>query len=149
MIIEGEFRLDASVQNAWDFLMNIKELASCIPSCQKVEVFDDKSFAITISQKVGPISAIFETQTRFTEINPPNRLVAIGKGRDIRMGSYFEFTNNMDLIPISEKETLIKYKTDVKISGRIASVGQGLIKIMAKKEVAGAVKIIQDKIKEV
>jgi carbon monoxide dehydrogenase subunit G len=146
MIIEGEFQINASLQHTWDFLMNIEEVASCIPSCQNVEVFDEKSFAVTISQKVGPISVTFETQTNLIEVNPPNHLVAFGKGKDTRMGSSFELTNNMDLVQISEKETLVKYKTDVKISGRLASVGQSMIKILAKREVAKVVKLIQNKI---
>ena len=146
MIIEGEFHVTASIQQTWDFLTNIQKVASCVPSFEKVEVFDNKSFAITVSQKVGPFSATFETQASFTEVNPPNRLVAFGRGKDTRMGSSFELTNEMNLAEISEKETLVKYKADVKISGRLASVGQSLIKIVAKREVDKVVKLIQEKI---
>jgi len=146
MIIEGEFQLNAPIQRTWDFLTNFKEVASCIPSCQKVEVFDDKNFAITINQKVGPISVTFETQTRFTEVSPPNRVVALGRGKDMAMGSSFELTNQMDLVQISEEETLVRYKADVKISGRLASVGQSLIKIVAKREIARVFELIQAKV---
>jgi carbon monoxide dehydrogenase subunit G len=79
-------------------------------------------------------------------MNPPNHLVAFGKGKDTMMGSSFELTNQMDLIQVSEKETLVKYKADVKINGRLASVGQSLIKIVAKREVAQVIKLIQEKI---
>ena len=145
MIIDGELRIDASLQYTWDVLMNIKEIASCIPGCKKIEIFDEKNFAMTISKKVGPITGTFETHTSFIELNPPNRLVAIGKGKDSRMGTSFKLTNNMDLIRISDKETLVKYKTDVKISGRLASVGQSMIKILVKRELAKVVKLIQNK----
>jgi carbon monoxide dehydrogenase subunit G len=146
MIIDGEFHVNATIQRTWDFLTNIREVASCVPSFEKVETLDDKNFTITVSQKVGPFSATFETQTSFTEVKPPNRLVAFGKGRDTIMGSSFELTNEMELVAISERETLVKYKADVKITGRIASVGQSLIKIVAKREVTNVVKRIQDKI---
>lgn len=146
MIIEDEFQVNASKKCTWDFLLNIKRVASCIPSFKKVEVFDDTSFAINISQKVGPISANFQTQTSLTKINPPNQLVAFCKGKDITMGSSFELTNQMDLVQISEKETLVKYKAEVNISGRLASVGQSLIKILAKREVGKAVKLIQEEL---
>lgn len=146
MIIEDEFKVSAPVQRAWDFLMNIRELASCVPSVQKVEVFDERNFAMTVSQKVGPFSVTFETQTSLTEVDPPHHLVAHGKGKDKRMGSSFELTNQIALVPIAEKETLVKYKADVKIGGRLASVGQSIIKIVAKREVEKAVKLIQDKI---
>jgi uncharacterized protein len=145
MIVEGEVQLHAPIQRTWDFLTNFKEVASCIPSCQKVEVFDDKNFAITISQKVGPISVTFETQTKFTELNPPNRVVASGRGKDTMMGSSFELTNQLDLVQVSGGETLVRYKADVKISGRLASVGQSLIKIVAKREVARVFELIQAK----
>jgi hypothetical protein len=146
MIFEGKFQINASVQRTWDFLIDIREVASCIPGCQKVEVLDDKNFAITISQRVGLISATFETQTSLTEVDPPNRLAVIGRGKDTRMGSSFEFTNQMELVQISERETAVKYRADVKISGRLASVGQSFIKVVAKREVAKAVKLIQEKI---
>jgi len=145
MIIEGEFQLNAPIQRAWDFLTNFKEVASCIHSCQRVEIFDENNFAITINQKVGPISVTLETQTRFTEVNPPNRLVASGRGKDTLMGSSFELTNQMDLVQLSEKETLVRYKADVKISGRLASVGQSMIKIVAKREIAKVFEVIQAK----
>ncbi len=146
MIIDGEFRVNATIQRTWDFLTNIREVASCVPSFGRVDVLDVQSFAITVSQKVGPFTASFETKTRFTEVNPPNRLVAMGKGKDTKMGSSFELVNEMDLIGISEKETLVKYKADVKINGRLASVGQSLIKIIAKREVAKVIQLIQEKI---
>jgi carbon monoxide dehydrogenase subunit G len=125
--------------------MNIKELVSCAPNAQKVEVFDDRNFAMTVSQKVGPFSVTFETQTSLTEVNPPHHLVAHSKGKDKMMGSSFELTNQIDLVQIPEKETLVKYKADVKISGRLASVGQSIIKIVANREVERAVKFIQEK----
>lgn len=146
MIIEDEFKVNASAQRTWDFLMNIGELASCVPSVQEVDVLDDKHFTMTVGKKVGPFSVTFETQTSFTEVNPPNHLVAHGKGKDKMMGSSFEITNQIDLSQISEKETLVKYRADVKISGRLASVGQSIIKIVAKREVEKAVKVIQEKI---
>ncbi len=146
MIIDGQFHVNASLEQTWDFLTNIPKVASCVSSFEKVEVLDDRSFAIIVSQKVGPFSATFETQTHFTEVTRPNRLVAVGKGKDTRMGSSFELTNEMDLVGISEKETLVKYKADVKINGRLASVGQSLIKIIAKREVAKVIELIQEKI---
>jgi carbon monoxide dehydrogenase subunit G len=146
MIIEDEFEVKAPIQRTWDFLMNIKEVAACISSCKRLEIYDNKSFAVTISQKVGPISATFETQTTFTEVIPPSRLVAVGKGKDTMMGSTFELVNRMDLIKISEMDTLVKYKTDVKISGRLASLGQSLIKTFARREVAKVIENIKEKL---
>ncbi len=146
MIIDGQFHVNASLEQTWNFLTNIPNVASCVSSFEKVEVLDDKNFAITVSQKVGPFSVTFETQTCFTEVTPPIRLVAFGKGKDTRMGSSFELTNEMDLIGISEKETLVKYKAEVKIKGRLASVGQSLIKIIANREVSKVVDLIREKI---
>jgi carbon monoxide dehydrogenase subunit G len=148
MIIEDEFQISAPFQQVWDFLTDIQAMVSCIPSCQKVEVFEDKSFVLTISQKVGPISATFETQTHFSEMLPPKRLVALGKGQDRLMGSSFEFTNTVELVPLAEKETRVKYKTDVKITGRLASIGQPLIKLVVKKEVAKVFQLMQDRLRE-
>ena len=146
MVIDGEFRVNASLEQTWNFLTNIQMVASCVPSFERVQILDEGSFAITVGQKVGPFSATFETQTHFTEVIPPNRLVAFGKGKDMRMGSSFELINEMDLIRVSEKETLVRYKADVKINGRLASVGQSLIKMVAKREAAKVIQLIREKI---
>jgi carbon monoxide dehydrogenase subunit G len=146
MIIDGEFHVGTPIQKAWDFLTDIQKVASCVPSFEKVEILNEKSFAITVSQKVGPIAVTFETQTHFTEVISPNRLVASGKGKDTKMGSSFELITEMDLLPVSEKETLVRYKADVKINGRLASVGKSLIKIVAKREIGKVVELIQKKI---
>jgi|MudIll2142460700_1097286.scaffolds.fasta_scaffold09306_2 uncharacterized protein len=148
MIIEGEFHVHTSIQHTWGFLTNIKEVASCIRGCQKVEVLDDRNFAITISQKVGPVSATFETWIRFEDTQPCSHLTAVGKGKDTLMGSSFGFTNHVNLVCLAERETLLKYKADVKISGRLASVGQSLIKMIVKKEVDQAFIVMQSKIEE-
>jgi len=146
MIIEGQFQVSASIQCTWDFLLNIERFASCIPGCQRVEVFCDGGFAIAIRQKVGPISATFDTQANLADLNPPHQFAALGKGRDMRMGSSFEFKNNMELVQIPENGTLVKYRIDVKIRGRLASVGQSMIKIVAKREIEKAVKLIQSEV---
>jgi uncharacterized protein len=147
MVIEGEFQLGVAIQRAWDFLTDIQRVASCIPSCQKVEVMDGQNFALTISQKLGPISVTFETETRFVELSPPRRVIASGRGKDTLMGSSFEISNQMDLLPITEKDTLVRYKADVKISGRLASLGQSLIKIVAQREVTKAVDFMREKLR--
>jgi carbon monoxide dehydrogenase subunit G len=86
MVIEDEFKVNASAQRTWDFLMNITELVSCVPSIQKIGVLDDRNFPMTVSQKVGPFSVTFETQISFTEMDPPHHLLAHGKGKDKMMG---------------------------------------------------------------
>jgi len=88
----------------------------------------------------------FETETRFVELSPPRWVIASGRGKDAIMGSSFELSNRMDLTPISAKDTLVRYKADVKIIGRLASLGQNLIKIVAQREVVRAVELMREKL---
>lgn len=148
MIMEGEFQVRAPLGRTWGFLLNIREVAACIPSCQKVESADEKTFTLTFHQKLGPISATFETQTAYREVEPLKRITAAGKGRDLLMGSSFEYVNCLDLVEVGANETLVKYQADVKISGRLASMGQSLIRMVAKKEVEKTFQAIQSKIAE-
>lgn len=74
MKIEESFNVPTSIQRVWDFVADPKEMASCLPAVQSVEVLDDRHYDVVVKQKIGFISATFKIQTEVLEKEAPSRL---------------------------------------------------------------------------
>ncbi len=133
MLIEGKFRLEAPIQEIWDFLLNAEILASCIPGCEKVEVIDDKTYSSVVKQKVGPISVTFKFTTTLTEIDEPTHLKAVGKGSAMHNLGNFTQQTDVNLRRISEGEVELSYRSNVSVVGRLATFGERVMRAKAKE----------------
>ena len=72
MEMTGE-QLIALPQNAtWDALNNTAVLMDCIPGCDSIEKQSDNEYLLTMTAKVGPVSAKFKGKMTLSEINPPD-----------------------------------------------------------------------------
>ena len=59
MLFEGRFNLQGRIQDIWDFLLQPEMLATAIPSCEKWEAIDERTFESVVAAKVGFISVKF------------------------------------------------------------------------------------------
>ncbi len=60
MIIEGKFSVKAPIQKLWDTLFDVEALAACLPGAEKIEKIDDKTYDVTMKQRVGMIKVTTE-----------------------------------------------------------------------------------------
>ena len=142
MRIEEQFRVKSPVQRVWDFMSDLERFGPCIPGCTSVVRVDDKSYKMTVKQKVGPVSVSFELNTVVTRTDPPVLLEAFGRGKDPRIASGVDQRITMKLVP-AEAETDVVVGLDVTMSGVLGTLGQGVIKAKVKQmaeEVAAAVR---------
>ncbi len=146
MLMEGKFIVKASIQRAWDNLLNPETLAACIPGCEKMEAIDEKTFYSVVKQKVGPISVRFGFTTTLTEINPPTHMKAVGKGEDIGKAGTFGQETTVDLKEVSGGEVEVTYKTDVTIVGRLATFGNRIMSAKAKSVEKQFTQALQEKL---
>ena len=128
MSVEGKFNLKASIQDTWDYLLKPGTLASCIPGCEKMEIIDDNTYETVVRQKVGPISLKLNLTTRLAELYPPRYIKAIGEGMDLgKAGSLYQETI-VRLNEISEDEVEVLYESNINLVGRLASLGEKILK---------------------
>jgi carbon monoxide dehydrogenase subunit G len=132
MLLTGKFTLNAPIQKSWESLLRPETLASCIPGCEEVRAIDEKNYVSTIKQKVGPISVRFKFTTALTEIDPPVHLKAVGKGADLFKAGSLTHEAVVDLKAISAEEVEVSYQTNVRIVGRLAILGDRIIRAKAK-----------------
>ena len=149
MIIEGKFSLKAPIQKVWDFLLKPETLASCIPGAEKMEAIDEKTYESVVKQKVGPISVKLKFTTTLAEVNPPTHLKAVGRGADITKAGNFTQETVVDLKETSSGEVEVAYRSDVMITGRLATFGERIMRAKAKKVGDEFVENLQNKLKSI
>jgi len=131
MILDGKIDLNVSAEKAWDFLIDINKFATCLPGIDEVTQIDDKTFDGVISATVGPISGKFSFRSTILESKPPAQMVVRTEGKDSVTKSTVNADMTVDLRRVSESRSQMDYKADVKITGRLAILGDMVLRATA------------------
>jgi carbon monoxide dehydrogenase subunit G len=128
MIFEGKIDLQVPAAEAWDFLIDIDKFSACLPGIEEVRQIDDKTFEGTLGATVGPISGKFSFRSTIVESRPPEQMVVKTEGTDSVTKSTVNADMTVDLHRISENKTVMDYRADVKIKGRLAILGDMVLR---------------------
>ena len=52
MIIDGEFTVNAPIENVWNFLIDFEQVSRCMPGVGKVEPTEDNTYSGVVTVKV-------------------------------------------------------------------------------------------------
>ena len=132
-VFEEEFAVSASPDVVWDFLLDPERLAPCLPGCESLEVEDAKTYRVRLTVKVGFLSTTQTLRVEIVESDRPSHLVSLARGEDRKLASQVEVRNTLDLAPATEAGTLVRYRSEVRVLGRLGSVGDAVMKIKAKQ----------------
>jgi len=131
MIFEGKIDLNVPAEDAWNFLIDINKFSACLPGIDEVKQIDDKTFEGVISAAVGPISGKFVFRSTILESRPPEQMLVRTEGTDSVTKSTVNADMTVDLKSIASDRTLMDYKADVKVKGRLAILGDMVLRATA------------------
>jgi hypothetical protein len=131
MIFAGKVDLDVPVDKAWDFLIAIDKFSKCLPGIEEIKQVDDKTLEGTLAATVGPISGKFSFRSTIVESRPPEQMVVRTEGTDSVTKSTVNADMTVDLLRLSEQKTQMDYRADVKINGRLAILGDMVLRTTA------------------
>ena len=87
MRFEHRFEIDAPVERVWAFLMDVPQMATCIPGASGIAQVDDTSYDATVTAKIGPISANFGCRITILSLDEATRNGAVEEaGKDTKLG---------------------------------------------------------------
>jgi carbon monoxide dehydrogenase subunit G len=121
----------APQEKVWKALNDPDTLKACIPGCESIEKISDNEYAVTMTAKVGPVSAKFKGKLRLADLNPPNSYTLTFEGQGGAAG-FGKGTAKVSLVP-EGTGTLINYTVNAQVGGKLAQVGSRLIDGAAKK----------------
>lgn len=131
MDLTGEERIAASRDTVWKALNDPEILKACIPGCESLEKISDTELEATVGVKMGPVKARFSGKVELTNLNPPSSYTISGEGK----GGVAGFAKGgADVTLIDEgSETVLSYKVNADVGGKIAQLGSRLIASTSKK----------------
>ena len=131
MDMTGERRIPAPRQTVWEALNDPAVLKASIPGCESLEKLADDQMKATAAVKVGPISARFSGKVQLTDIDAPNGYRISGEGQ----GGVAGFAKGGADVALADDgaETLLKYKVNAQVGGKLAQLGGRLIDATAKQ----------------
>lgn len=146
MIIEGKFTVKAPIQKLWDTLFDVQALASCIPGTEEIKQLDDKTYDVTMKQKVGIIKVKMKGKQTLTKVEAPTHLEMEGEAEDLTKLGRMKDKVKMDLKDLGNGEVEISYNMDVSMVGKLAMFGDRVMRSKATEIEREFVKNLQAKL---
>ncbi len=133
MQLENSFTIDAPIEKAWEALNTPETIAPCFPGATLTE-YEGDSFSGTVKVKLGPISLTYKGKGVYKERDDAaHRVVIDANGRDSRGNGTAEATVVGTMTADGPDRTAVTMVTDMKITGRPAQFGRGVISDVADK----------------
>ncbi len=145
MKLENEFIVNVPIDRAWEVLTDIPEIAPCLPGA-RLTGQDGDVYSGKVKIKVGPVTAEYAGTADFLNLDKENYHVDIdAKGRDSRGSGNASAIITADMSEV-DGGTKVVINTDLKIAGKVAQFGKGVIGDVSKKLIDQFVECIEAKL---
>jgi uncharacterized protein len=132
MKIANQFSVSAPVEQAWDVLCDLEQVIPLMPGAQLVGHEGD-DYVGKVKIKVGPVTSEFSGKVRFVEEDRAlHRAVIDAKGKESRGTGNAAATVTAQLHEDGER-TRVTVDTDLKIVGKLAQFGSGMLQQVSEK----------------
>lgn len=124
-------RINASRETVWAAIQDPAMLEKCIPGCKGVEKLSDTEMTAVVVLKVGPVKATFKGKVQFENVTAPVSLTLVGEGT----GGIAGHAKGSADVELAEEggATVLSYRMQAQIGGRIAQLGARLIDSTTQK----------------
>jgi uncharacterized protein len=126
--LDKRYPVNASPEQAWAVLADVRATAACMPGAQITEQIDDTHFKGTVKSKVGPAVMQFGGDIELLGLEPTTRtLKMMGKGAD-KAGSSATMTLEARVEPSdSGAQSVLVGQASIVVSGKLAQFGSRLL----------------------
>ncbi len=127
MKFENEFEIDAPVDQVWDTVLDVERVAPTVPGAKVLEQTGDNAYKVAIKVKVGPMSMTYTGNVEITERDEEaHRAVMKARAKESRGQGTADADVTM-VLSGDDGRTSATVTTDVELSGKVATMGQGVL----------------------
>jgi len=127
--IEGNFRFNAPRERVWQVLLDPKIMAQCMPGCDSLMEVAPDQYEATMKVGIASVQGTYKGKVSIKDKLAPCHYVLSGEGSGAP--GFMQGEVSIDLEE-AQGQTLLKYSTDAKVGGLIASIGQRMLNGVAK-----------------
>lgn len=136
----------APPERVWVALNDPQLLKACITGCEAIERVADNEYKVSMSVKIGPVSAKFAGTIVLLDLNPPQSYTLNFEGQG-GMAGHAKGTAQVLLSPDGDA-TKLAYTASAKIGGKLAQIGSRLVDGAAHKMAADFFAALARELKE-
>jgi carbon monoxide dehydrogenase subunit G len=126
MELKHSFTVPVSLDRAWDVLLDVERVATCMPGAS-LDSVDGDDITGKIKVKVGPITQVYAGKARFTERNREAHVVTLeASGKETRGSGTASATVRSELVPDGD-QTQVTVLTNLNVTGKAAQFGRGVL----------------------
>jgi uncharacterized protein len=127
MRFENNFEVDAPLEQVWETMLDVERVAPTVPGAQVLERTGDDSYKVAIKVKVGPMSMTYRGEVEITERDEAaHRAVMKARAKESRGQGTADADVTM-VLSGANGGTAATVTTEVQLSGRVATMGQGVL----------------------
>jgi hypothetical protein len=137
MQFQNSFTVNAPLQRVWEFLLNIEEVAPCMPGAKLTEVVSDTEYKGTVKVKLGAVQMQYAGTATIESVDEVNHsVVLVASGRETRGTGNASTTATSRLAEEGPDRTRVDITSEVNVSGRVAQFGRGIMQDVASRLIA-------------
>ncbi|HEX2091988.1 MAG TPA: carbon monoxide dehydrogenase subunit G [Longimicrobiaceae bacterium] len=131
MIVEGEYTFSGPRDVVWELLQDPEVLSKAMPGAARLALVGDGAYEGSIRVGVGPVTAAeWKLAVTLQDRDPPAHYVM-----QVDSKGPIGFTRGSASVDLAETDggcTLMRYRADLQVGGKVAGIGQRLIDQVAK-----------------
>ncbi|MEY8018311.1 SRPBCC family protein [Mycobacterium servetii] len=145
MKIANQFTVSAPIDKAWDVLCDLEQVIPLMPGAA-LTGHEGEDYAGKVKIKVGPVTSEFSGKVHFVEQDRGQyRAVIDAKGKEMRGTGNAAATVTAQLHEEGDR-TSVTVDTDLKIVGKLAQFGSGMLQQVSEKLLGQFVESLEAKL---
>jgi len=145
MKIANQFTVSAPIEQAWDVLSDLEQVIPLMPGAQ-LTGHEGDDYLGKVKVKVGPVTSEFSGKVRFVEQDRvQHRAVIDAKGKESR-GTGNAAATVTARLQENGQHTSVTVDTDLKIVGKLAQFGSGMLQQVSEKLLGQFVESLEAKL---
>jgi uncharacterized protein len=131
MEMNGSRVVPTDVETTWKALNDPQVLKACIPGCETIEATGSNEYKVTMTVRVGPVSAKFSGRIVLADIVPPTSYTLSFDGQGGGAG-FAKGEARVGLVAV-DAGTRVDYAAKAQVGGKLAQIGSRLVDGAAAK----------------
>lgn len=136
MRFENEFTVNAPVERAWDTLLELERVAGFLPGASIESSEDAGVYHGVMRLKVGPMVVQYRGTARLVEVNEAERVAEVALEARETKGQGTAVATIRNHVLSDSSGTRVIVETDMKVTGRQAQFGRGVMQEVAERLLA-------------
>ncbi|MCW2738778.1 SRPBCC domain-containing protein [Nocardioides sp.] len=133
MQIDNEFQVQAPPGEVWDYLQRTEDVVECIPGAAILEKLSEDEYRGQVTVKLGPLAVVLQGTVTIDERDHDARTMKLtGRAKDTKGRGATDAGVVVDIVAQGEG-TQVTLVSDVKVTGKIAQFGRGVMKDVSQR----------------